>query len=174
MTPKPSRSRTGLPARSPSPSHAYHPCSCSLTVSPHSVVSIPAKSPSHPSIPSTSPPTQFARCCGACTTGSRRRLGPRTCVLVYLSFESAGFHNTHIVSFHMSPVPILCSAVPPVIVLLMSCLYSKTRLCRNISSSSHRFFLDFACERVGGAQRAISIATFWPVVLSLTLWGRAV
>ena len=96
---------------------SYHPCAHSLTVSPRSVVSIPAKGPSSPSIPSISTPlcrptpSRDAAAHVRSNTDTkmetwrlRRRLGPIFRVRArVLFFGSARFHRKRIFPFDMPP-----------------------------------------------------------------------
>ena len=105
------------PYARPLPHMSDPSCSHSLTVSPRSVVSIPAKSPSYPSIPSPSPPLSHSTHSRDATARAQQTHGDGdveeaatlsrsdiscTCACLPL-FGSARFHSMHIFVCDMPP-----------------------------------------------------------------------
>ena len=165
--PKPSHSHTGLPAHSSSPSHVISPL---LMFFDHfSLLShvYSCKEPFTPIDPFYFPTHSISTmlwCMHNRVMPSSQTEDVCTCVPLFWICRLP--QHTYCLFPHVLHANIMLSCAS-VTVLLMSCIYSKTWLCHNLSSSSHRFFLGFACERVGGAQHTISIAT---LSLCFGLW----
>ena len=118
-----SRSRTqARPYARPLLHMSYHPTAHSLTVSPHSIMSMPEKSSSYPSIPSASPPLSHSthRAMLRCVR-SRQTHGDgdrRGCAVVsvrhFVYVCTLDLHASTTRIYSLSPASILpaCSAVP--------------------------------------------------------------
>ena len=158
-----SRSRTqARPYARPLLHMSYHPTAHPLTVSPHSIMSMPEKSPSYPSIPSASPPLSHSthrvmlRCMRSRQThGDRDRRGlaiisVRHFVYMYVCTLDPHASTTRIYSLPPASILPACSAVPPAVFSRVSRIFQHATVLQP----------QLTCERVGGAQRAISIATF--------------